>query len=134
MTVGQFIGRQPQRVVIAPSRSYPWYGNAVADDPLTTQQRFELDKRRLPQDTERMTVYRQASQQEMYWPQGSAPPVFEFECPVLGRRAGGGRGIDKIKVLAPNGEVKMVFPDGWVSRPHRLNRTYIESRKAGAPE
>lgn len=119
-----FAGRQPKNAQITPSNWSPWYGSIIPDDPLTTQQRADLDKRRLPQDQPRMLVYRQASSREMWWPDGGPPPVFEFECPIIGHR------LDKVRIIAPSGEAKLVQGDGWVSRPHRLNRNYIEQRRS----
>jgi hypothetical protein len=54
----------------------------------------------------------------MYWPLGSLPPVYAFACPVLQRRGSLGR----LRVIAPSGEVKMVYPDGWITPPPRSPR------------
>ena len=119
------VGRQPARVQIAPSKSYPWYGSirgGVADaigikggDRFTVQQEAELIRQGRDVPTaEALLVKRQASARELYWPLGQLPPVFAFQCPVIGHRADG-----KVKVISPSGDVKHVLPDGWSHRPFR---------------
>ena len=69
-----------------------------------------------PPTVEVITVRRQATDREMWWPIGSPPPVFAFECPVIHRRADG-----KVRVIAPAGMVKLVRADGWAGFPCREN-------------
>lgn len=124
------IRRQPEVLHIVPSKPNPWYGSIVEGDPLTIEQRRALAERGLAEDTPTMIVYRQATDREMWWGLNSAPPVFEFECPIIGHRAQTKASPPKVKILSPNGEAKLVFPDGWTRRPHRLNRKYIAQREA----
>lgn len=124
----RIIRRQPEKLQIIPSKPNPWYGSIVEGDPLTIEQRRALDAMTAGEGVELMTVYRQATSREMWWGTNSPPPVYEFQCPIIGRRKGGAKGVDKVKIIAPNGDTKLVFPDGWVLRPHRLNRGYIDER------
>ena len=110
--------RQPDKLVITPSGQSPWVGfPEAAGDRFTAAQAYWMRARGLdPAACEAITVFREATSREMYWGAGCAPPVFQFDCPVLGRRADG-----KVKVLAPSGEGKFVLANGWVRLPSRLN-------------
>ncbi|MBB5697024.1 hypothetical protein [Sphingomonas yantingensis] len=109
--MGKVVGRQPATPRVIPSHPNPWYGGIVDGDPFTTQQRAELSRLSIdPAAVERMTVRRNASDAEMWWPAGSLPPVYQFECPVLGRRADG-----RVRIISPSGMGKLVFADGWVT-------------------
>lgn len=109
--MGTVVGRQPETPVIIPSKPNPWYGAIIDGSVFTREQLSELEKRdRDPATVERMTVRRNATDREMWWPNGSLPPVYEFECPVLGRRADG-----RVRVIAPNGFGKLVYSDGWIT-------------------
>lgn len=128
--MGDVIGRQPARIVINPSKQYPWYGDIVGatltgfgnhsvtgGERYTTQQVTKLVA--LGLDLERhpvMTVRRSASR-EIY--HGSnPPPVYEFECPVIEHHADG-----TVIVISPSGDVVDVEADGWVSPPkHSMGR------------
>jgi hypothetical protein len=39
------------------------------------------------------------------------PPYRSIECPIIGQRVG------QLKVIAPNGAGKFVWPDGYLTRP-----------------
>ena len=109
------IGRQPDRVHITPSRSQPWYGAIVTGRRFTRQQEAELIKLGADIATaEAITVKRQATGRELWWPTGQLPPVYAFECPVILRRADG-----RVKVITPSGERKLVRADGWAHPPRR---------------
>ncbi|MDQ2762169.1 MAG: hypothetical protein M3Y22_01320 [Pseudomonadota bacterium] len=122
------VGRQPSRVQIAPSKSYPWYGSirggtsekfgVTGGERFTTQQQAALIQQgRDILTAESLLVKRQANDNELCWALGDLPPVYAFECPVLGRRKDG-----KVKVVSPSGDVKHVLPDGWAHRPYRRPR------------
>lgn len=109
------VGRQPATPVIIPSKRQPWYGAIIEGHRFTRQQENELIKLGADIATaEAMTVKRQATDREYCWPTSQLPPVFAFECPVLAKRADG-----RFKVIAPSGERKIVFADGWAHRPKR---------------
>lgn len=110
--------RQPDKFVITPSSQSPWIGYLGAPDArFTKMQHYRMRELRLdPETCETITVYREATSREMSWGIGMPPPVFQFDCPVLGHRADG-----KVKVLSPSGEGKFVLANGWVRMPSRLN-------------
>ena len=109
------IGRQPDRIVIIPSKRQPWYGAIIDGRRFTRQQQNALIERGADIATAHaMTVKRQATHREMWWPTGQLPPVFAFECPIVGRRANG-----RVSVIAPDGQPVGVFSDGWAHRPYR---------------
>lgn len=131
------IGRQPVHIQIAPSKPYPWLGSIrgavrneadtayVGGDRFTLEQQRELMKRGGDVPTApALLVKRQASATELYFPAGQLPPVYAFECPIVGKRG------EKIQVIAPNGDLKLVAADGWAHRPYRnpmrdyFNRSY----------
>jgi len=62
-----------------------------------------------------MTVQRNAGDHEICNGTG-LPGVYQFECPVLSRRADG-----RVRVIAPSGVEKLVEGDGWTS-PRRSRR------------
>ncbi len=79
----------------------------------TREQLYELNARGLdPETVETMTVKRQATQDEIWFPRTSMPPVLAFECPVIGKHADG-----RPRVIAPNGTERIVQADGWNKRP-----------------
>lgn len=128
--MGAVIGRQPAKIIINPSKQYPWYGDIVGatltgfgnhsvtgGERYTTQQVTKMVELGLDLErTEALTVNRSASR-EIY--HGSSPaPVYEFECPVLRRQTDG-----KVIVISPSGKEVYVEADGWVSPPkHRTGR------------
>ncbi|MBB4154136.1 hypothetical protein GGQ80_002046 [Sphingomonas jinjuensis] len=122
------IGRQPLGIKVTPSKAgSPWIGtiaDAVRGDvAVEGGQRFTLEQQRelmtrggdVP-TAPTLVVKRQAEWNELWWPLGSLPPVFAFECPIVGRRG------DRVKVIAPSGVVKLVAEDGWAHRPYRRAR------------
>lgn len=120
MIRGEIVGRQPAVIYITPSQPNPWYGTIVEGQRFTAQQVYWLRVKGIDHETvEAMTVMRQATDREYYWGPGQQAPEFHFECPVLGRRADG-----RVKVMAPAGDVKLVFGDGWVRRPHKPRRAF----------
>ena len=119
------IGRQPSVRQVAPSIRTPWYGNVtgyrevhgiqVDGDRWTTQQAAAILSRGLdPLTCEAMTVRRQAVGEEVWTPVGQLPAVFAFDCPIIQQMADG-----QIKVIAPDGEPKIVRADGWGHPPRR---------------
>ncbi|GAA3266050.1 hypothetical protein GCM10020258_46260 [Sphingomonas yabuuchiae] len=106
----------------------PWYGNVVGyrnvdgiqvgGERWTTQQAAAILHRGLdPLTCEAMEVRRQAVNAEIWIPVDTLPAVFAFDCPIIKRMAG-----DKVKVIAPDGQPKIVFADGWGHRPFRRPR------------
>ncbi len=113
----QPLKRQPDQIYIVPSKPNAWYGDwnegeRFSGYQLLAMRSLDLD----PATVEVITVRRQATDREMWWPIGSPPPVFAFECPVIHRRADG-----KVRVIAPAGMVKLVRADGWAGFPCREN-------------
>lgn len=109
------IGRQPAVMMVTPSAPYAWYGTIRDERRFTEQQIGKLiTAGKDPLTCEAIEVRRNATDREHYWPIGSLPPYFAFECPVVTRLADG-----RIKIIAPSGENKIVLRDGWVTRPGR---------------
>lgn len=109
--MGKVIGRQPETPRIVPSRPNPWYGHILTGHTFTVEQLQAVERGGLnPETIERITVRRNATDDEHWWPAGSLPPIFEFECPVLGHRIDG-----RVRVISPSGMVKLVFADGWTT-------------------
>ena len=119
------IGRQPMVRQAAPSVRTPWYGNIeryrevdgiqVGGDRWTTQQAAAILSRGLdPLTCEAMTVRRQAVGEEVWTPVGQMPAVFAFDCPIIRCMAEG-----EVKVIAPDGQPKIVRGDGWGHPPRR---------------
>ena len=124
---GDPIGRQPHPVIITPSKPQPWYGSIVSGEiragavvggeTLTREQCASMASLKLGPEPPTLTVKRQATDREMWWPLGSLPPILAFECPIIGDRKDG-----RVKVLAPSGVGKRVDADGWAHRPYRTPR------------
>lgn len=120
--------RQPDHVVISPSGWSPWIGwGNTPDDRFTRAQVAEMKRKGIDPDTHGffVTVFREATHREMVWPRGDAPPVFQFDCPVLSVTKD-----NRLRVIAPNGDVKIVLRNGWAHEPHYLNRHLLD-RKEG---
>jgi len=112
MTAADIIGRQPETLYVTPSKPNPWYGTIIDGRPLTAQQyRAMTDAGLHPTHCETITVTRNATTREMYWPKGSAAPQYQFECPVLARGRDG-----SIKIISPSGLTETVSADGFVGR------------------
>ncbi|WP_174298152.1 hypothetical protein [Sphingomonas bacterium] len=121
------VGRQPAAYLVTPSKSQPWIGGVigaaivagvvVGGERYTAQQQAEGRRRGVDLiDGPSLLVKRQATAEEMWWPAATLPPVFAFECPVIGKRG------DRITIIAPNGDGKLVQADGWAHRPYRKPR------------
>ena len=111
------LGRQPEVRHIAPSKTYPWYGFWEEGHRFSVEQERALIRSGAdPVTAPSLIVKRQARHEEYSWPFNELPPRFEFECPVIGRRG------EKVKVIAPNGDTKLVFENGWSHRPYRQPR------------
>lgn len=108
-------GRQPMSMVISPSSQSPWIGWVDRGQRFTRTQIYYLRKRGLdPATVEGVMVRRCATQREMFWGRDDPTPAFEFECPLILRRADG-----RLNILAPSGESKIVMADGWVAHPKK---------------
>lgn len=123
--MGNVIGRQPYFVLVTPSKDpFPWYGSIVGGErtgfdghSITGGQRFteqqvaQLIKRGCDILTaDAIAVRRNSADSELWCPIGQLRAVYEFECPVVHRRADG-----RIRVIAPSGEEKLVEGDGWTT-------------------
>ncbi|MDR6850159.1 hypothetical protein [Sphingomonas sp. BE137] len=102
-------------MLVTPSNPNPWYGTIREGRRFTEQQNAKLiSANKDPLTCESIEVRRNATDREYYWPTGTYPPFFAFDCPVLARMADG-----RVKVIAPSGQNKIVLKDGWVTRPGR---------------
>jgi hypothetical protein len=111
--MGKVLGRQPDVPHVIPSKPNAWYGTIVEGERFTRQQLAALARRGIdPATVDAITVTRNATIREMYWPLGSLPPVYQFECPVLGRQPD-----RRIRIIAPIGDEKLVYSDGWPTPP-----------------
>jgi hypothetical protein len=127
------IGRQPFLSKVAPSKPNPWYGTiehgevvheASAPIAITGGSRFTVEQLHAmavagikPDTAEVMQVRRQACKSnELFVPLGELPPVFAFDCPVLDLHG------EKVRVIAPSGQRKLVAQDGWALRPQLVAR------------
>jgi hypothetical protein len=106
-------GRQPEALKWTPSGKQPWYGTIMPERRFTRQQEAALlSAGKCPLTCETITVRRNAADGEFWWPTGSYPPFFEFECPKVSTLADG-----RHKIIAPSGDTKIVLHDGWVTKP-----------------
>lgn len=136
------VGRQPSVRQVSPSVRTPWYGNVVGyrnvdgiqvgGERWTTQQAAAILQRGLdPLTCEAMEVRRQAVNAEIWIPVGDLPAVFAFDCPIIQRMASG-----KVKVIAPDGQPKIVFANGWghhpIRRPSQPEDGFSQTRILGA--
>lgn len=119
--------RQPAQLVVTPSNQSPWVGwlNAPGDR-FTRAQLGAMKANNIDPDTHKrfVTVFREATTREMWWPRGDAPPVFQFDCPVMSETADG-----RLRVIAPSGDVKIVLANGWVKIPSRPNRHLLDRKE-----
>ncbi|WP_084581826.1 hypothetical protein [Sphingomonas azotifigens] len=120
--------RQPAQLVITPSNQSPWVGwpNSPGDR-FTRAQVSAMKRNGIDPETHAVfvTVFREATTREMYWPRGDAPPVFQFDCPVLSTTSDG-----RLRVIAPSGDVKIVLRNGWVKEPSYLNQHLLDRKDA----
>lgn len=120
--------RQPDRIVLTPSNWSPWYGWIDEGERFTRTQLYALGQAGLDASTvETIAAYREATQREMYWPKNEPPPVFQFDCPVIGHLKDG-----RVRVIAPSGESKIILGNGWVRQPSRLNLPLLAQQAASA--
>lgn len=103
---------------VAPSKMGTdfWYGEWVNDQRFTWRQIKHLRSIGMAvESAEELIVYVSCS--DMVWtPMGQKTPHRTIPCPIVGRRA------DQLKVVAPNGECKLVWPDGWLTKPRDQRR------------
>ena len=108
-------GRQPATMVISPSNQSPWIGRLDPGQRFTRAQIYYLRQRGFDPDTvEWIMVRRCATSREMFLDREQPTPAFEFECPIILRRADG-----RLNILAPSGDSKIVLADGWVAHPKK---------------
>ena len=82
--------RQPAQIYVTPSNPSPWYGAAGEGDQFTQQQLAEMERLGLEAGAvEVLRVKRSATDKEEWIPVGATHTVFEFDCPVIGRRTDG---------------------------------------------
>ena len=119
------VGRQPSSYKVTPSKAgNPWYGSIVDGTRehlgVTGGRRFTIEQERAligmgmdPLMVPVLVVKRQAMPEELSWPFLQLPPVYAFECPVIGKT------VDRIRVIAPSGAKKLVLDSGWIHHPYR---------------
>ncbi|RSV41571.1 hypothetical protein CA234_09575 [Sphingomonas sp. ABOLE] len=120
--------RQPEHINLSPSGWSPWIGwGETREDRFTRAQVAEMQRLGIdPVNPPRVvTVYREATQREDGHRRGSLPKVFQFDCPVLSVTKD-----KRLRVIAPNGDVKIVMEDGWAAEPDPFNRHLVNERKA----
>jgi hypothetical protein len=98
--------------VIVPSRPDPWFGRWAPGSTLTEEQLHQLAQRGLDPDTERLDVHVSVSQAQLWMPLGEKQPWRLVPCPIVGRMKDG-----RLKVVAPNGERKLVYATGELRKP-----------------
>ena len=112
------LGRQPDVRKLTPSKPFAWYGTWEEGHRFSRFQEAALMKRGAdPLTAPAMLVKRQAKREEHVWPFTELPPLFAMECPVIGKAADG-----RVRVIAPDGSLKLVFASGWSHRPFRQPR------------
>lgn len=126
------IGRQALSAIWTPSRPrYPWFGTIpgaertklafVGGARFTLEQGASLIALGMDVPTAKsMMVKRQALGDEIYRSPYDLPEVFEFECPLTGKKTPAG----KLQVITPAGLLANVYPDGWALRPYRTPAIY----------
>lgn len=120
--------RQPENLNLSPSGWSPWIGwGDTPEDRFTRAQVGGMTRRGIdPSNPAKVvTVYREATQREDGHRRGSVPQVFQFDCPVLSVTKD-----KRLRVIAPNGDVKIVMQDGWAEEPHPANRQLVDQRRA----
>jgi len=128
--MGEILGRQPVKIHWTPSKPLsPWCGairgghktgfgdhSIAGGDRFTEQQVEGLISRGIDILTApAMTVQRNAPDADIASGTG-LPGVYQFECPIISRRADG-----RVRVIAPDGSERNVEADGWTS-PRRSRR------------
>lgn len=97
---------------VTPSDISPWFGSWQEGRALTVQQERKLRALLLdPGAVDTMEVQVVARAREWTWNAWDPAPVRLITCPIIGR------GAERIRVIAPHGEVKLVYPGGHLRRP-----------------
>lgn len=97
---------------ITPSSPDPWFGSWDGDAILTREQLAGLKARHLdPETTERVGVTIRTTMAQLWVPLDQKQPWRLIPCPIVQLREDG-----RVKVIAPNGERKLVYIDGSVRR------------------
>jgi hypothetical protein len=97
---------------VTPSNINVWFGSWREGRLLTAQQERKLCALLLdPATVDTMEVQVVASAREWSWDGREKAPVRLITCPIIGR------GAERIRVIAPHGEVKLVYPGGHLTRP-----------------
>jgi hypothetical protein len=115
------LGRQPVTCYITPSKPNPWYGTIVGGvvarvavsggEQFTAEQSHALSERGLDAgEVETITVTRNATTRELYWPSSGRAPQFQFDCPVICRRK------DRVQIISPSGMIEWVDASGFAGR------------------
>lgn len=106
--------RQPEILpVLAPSKIPLWYGWAAEGDRFTFSQRQTMEADGIdPETVDVIHCRRAANDREVYVSFGQMPPIYEFDCPIIGWGRTG-----KVKVISPSGLSAFVRSDGWVGSP-----------------
>lgn len=122
MTEPVILGRQPAIMKCTPSRANAWYGTIIGGEigrlgvsggeRFTAQQTYALrDLGWSPDTVETITVTRNATWAEAYWPKTSPTPQYQFDCPVISRRRDG-----RVNIISPSGLAETVAADGWAGQ------------------
>lgn len=103
------------RKTIAPSKMGDWDGSIREGERFTNEQMHAMVARGLiPAEVETLIVRRSASAREVSWGIYDQAPVYEHECPVIGRQAD-----TRVKVISPSGAPKLVWPTGDITKRAR---------------
>jgi hypothetical protein len=97
---------------VTPSNIDAWFGKWLPGRVLTVQQENKLRALLLdPAAIDTMEVQVTARAREWVWNAREPAPVRLITCPIIGR------GAERIRVIAPHGEVKLVYSGGHLRRP-----------------
>lgn len=97
---------------ITPSDMNAWFGSWHDGRVLTVEQERKLRALLLdPATVDTMEVQVAARPREWVWGAAQKAPIRLITCPIIGR------GAERIRVIAPHGEVKLVYPGGHLRRP-----------------
>jgi hypothetical protein len=97
---------------ITPSDLNAWFGSWHEGHVLTAQQVRKLQALLIdPATVDTMDVQVAARNREWVWGASETAPIRLIACPIIGR------GAERIRVIAPHGEVKLVYPGGHLRRP-----------------
>jgi hypothetical protein len=98
--------------VVTPSNISCWAGARSQETDFTPRQIAALERQGFdPATVDRLQVRVGVSAREFWFPATTYSRVVRLIiCPVVGRR------LDRVRVIAPNGEAKLVYPDGSLKR------------------